>query len=241
MPHTRLAAPLALAAALLLTGCTAAGPLAGDAGAGGSAGSGPEAAGGGTGAGADMGFDLAAVKSQLATVEVRRVDPYNGYDRVKDFGEAWLDVDGNGCDTRSDILRRDLAGVSPSTGCKVDSGMLHDPYSGKTVAYTRGRESSEAVQIDHVVPVYEAWRTGAQAWTQRKREALANDPLNLIAVDGDANQDKGDLDPERWLPPLKSYRCAYVERYVTVLAKYDLSVPSSEMTALTRLLGACPA
>jgi hypothetical protein len=239
VPHTRLAAALlALAAALLLTGCTAAGPLA-DAGQGGSGAA--DGAAGTAGTGVDLRFDLATVTSQLKTVQVKRVDPYNGYDRVKDFGDAWLDVDGNGCDTRSDILRRDLADVSPSTGCKVDSGVLHDPYSGKTVDYRRGKESSEAVQIDHVVPVYEAWRTGAQAWTQQKREALANDPLNLIAVDGDANQDKGDLDPERWLPPLKSYRCAYVERYVTVLAKYDLTVPSSEMTALTRLLGACPA
>ena len=190
--------------------------------------------------GAEMPFTLATVRQQLAAVPVKPVDPYADYNRTADFGEAWQDVDHNGCDTRSDILRRDLTDVTLTGSCKVDTGTLHDPYTGTVVHYVRGPESSESVQIDHVVPVYEAWRTGAQRWPQAQRVAFANDPLNLLASAGAANQDKGDLDPSRWLPPLASYRCEYVERYVTVVAKYGLWVTSREKPAISRVLGACP-
>ncbi|MCL2795887.1 MAG: HNH endonuclease family protein [Microbacteriaceae bacterium] len=234
MPRTRFAAPLALVAALTLTACTTTvSDPAATAPAGGVA-----AANASTDA--DMRFDPATVGAQLDAIRVAPVDPYNGYDRVGDFGQAWADVDHNGCDTRSDILRRDLTQVTPSTGCTVDTGVLVDPYSGTTVHYTRGAVSSQAVQIDHVVPVYEAWRTGAQHWSQATRIEFANDPLNLLAVDGAANQAKGDLDPSRWLPPRASYRCEYVERYVTVLAKYRLTVPNDEKAALIRLVDGCP-
>jgi hypothetical protein len=230
----RLAAASAGLLVLSLTACSAGAPAQQPAPPAPSSGAAAASA-----TGAEMAFDLATVRSQLAAIPVKPVAPYADYDRVADFGEAWIDVDGNGCDTRDDILRRDLVDVSVSD-CKVESGTLHDPYSGDTVHFVRGPESSESVQIDHVVPVYEAWRTGAQQWSKQQRIDFANDPLNLLASAGDANQDKGDLDPSRWLPPLKSYRCEYVERYVSVVAKYGLFVTSREKPAISAVLAACP-
>jgi hypothetical protein len=236
----RTAVALALTVAASLAGCTATDASPSDSVSGTPAPTVDVAPADAT-TGAAMTFDLARVKAELAGVVVHGVDPYNDYDRVADFGESWVDVDRNGCDTRSDILRRDLVEVQISGRCTVDSGVLHDPYTGRTVDYERGPTTSEAVQIDHVVPVYEAWRTGAQAWTTDRRVAFANDPLNLLAVSGEANQDKGDLYPSRWLPHRAAYRCPYVERYVTVVAKYGLHLTSGDAQAIRRVLDACPA
>ncbi|HEV7623374.1 MAG TPA: HNH endonuclease family protein [Amnibacterium sp.] len=175
----------------------------------------------------------------LATLPVKGKAPHTGYARVKDFGTAWLDVDRNGCDTRDDVLRRDLQHVT-SAGCKVETGLLADPYTRKAIHFVRGATTSEAVQIDHVVALSEAWQTGAQQLSQAQRERLANDPTNLFAVDGPTNQAKGDGDAATWLPPNRSFRCTYVAHQVAVKATYHLWVTAAEKAAIERVLAACP-
>ena len=175
----------------------------------------------------------------LATLPVKGKAPKTGYARVKDFGAAWMDVDRNGCDTRDDVLRRDLTAVT-GTRCTVRTGVLHDPYTRKIIDFRRGRSTSTAVQIDHVVALSEAWQTGAQQLSQAQRERLANDPINLIAVDGPTNEAKGDGDAATWLPPNKAFRCTYVAHQVAVKAAYHLWVTSAERSAIQRVLAACP-
>ena len=151
----------------------------------------------------------------LNALEVKGRAPKTGYDREVVFGQAWKDMDRNGCDTRNDILNRDLTSLvhKPGTGdCKVTSGTLADPYTATSIAFTAGRSTSSAVQIDHVVALSDAWQTGAQQLSQTDREELANDPLNLLAVDGPTNETKGDGDAATWLPPNTGYRCHYVAR-----------------------------
>jgi hypothetical protein len=176
----------------------------------------------------------------LETLPVRIPAPMAGFSRDL-FGPAWADVDHNGCDTRNDILRRDLAGVTyrPNThDCVIVSGTLADPYSNSTINFTKSDAS--AVQIDHVVALSDAWKTGAQTMTPDQRLALANDPLNLLAVDGPLNNAKGDDDPSQWLPPNVSYRCAYVARVVTVKSVHGLWVTPDEHDAIAQQLSACP-
>lgn len=175
----------------------------------------------------------------LTDLPVKGRSPATGYDRIGRFGESWKDVDGNGCNTRDDILARDLTEVSLSGTCRVLSGTLDDPYTGKRIAFLRGKDTSSQVQIDHVVALMNAWQTGAQALTQEQRIQLANDPLNLVAVDGSTNQAKGASDAATWLPPNTGYRCAYAARQVAVKTKYDLWVTPPERSALQRLLSAC--
>ncbi len=188
---------------------------------------------------ADGGSALAA----LGTLAVKGRAPKTGYDRLA-FGQAWADVDHNGCDTRNDVLRRDLSPYvlkSGTKGCVVVSGTLHDPYSGRTIAFARGADTSSLVQIDHVVPLSDAWQKGAQQWTAPKRTALANDLLNLLAVDGPLNQSKSDGDAATWLPPSTGYRCSYAARQIAVKAKYGLWVTTAEKDAMRRILATCPA
>ena len=165
----------------------------------------------------------------------------DNYDRSS-FGQAWLDVDRNGCDTRNDILRRDLTGAEFTEGsrCRVAAGSFLEPYTGRLITFRRGAESSKAVQIDHVVALGDAWQKGAQELTAEQREHLANDPLNLIAVDGPANQDKSASDAATWLPPNKAFRCHYVARQISVKAAYRLWVTPAEKEAMERILGSCP-
>lgn len=201
-----------------------------------------------------------------------------GGSRTGWFGEAWEDVDGDGCDTRNEILGRDLVdadysradgvqtlaqgrgeGVSSCPDATVYAGTLHDPYTGSTIAFTRGKDTSAAVQIDHVVPLNYLYAHGAWAWDERTRLLVANDPLNLIAVDGDANEGKGACGPatcpvgstetgswdtasgEGWWPPDGDERCAYAERFVSVLAAYGLGVPQTDHDALATTLSSCAA
>lgn len=158
------------------------------------------------------------------------------------FGQAWLDVDRNGCDTRNDILRRDLTAVVFTEGskCRVSSGRFQEPYTGQFVDFRRGAESSKAVQIDHVVALADAWQKGAQRLSPAQRQSLANDPLNLIAADGPANQQKSAGDAATWLPGNKSIRCHYVARQISVKAAYGLWVTDAEKDAMKRVLGSCP-
>ncbi|MFH8340120.1 HNH endonuclease family protein [Streptomyces sp. AM6-12] len=164
--------------------------------------------------------------------------PKTGYSRER-FGSAWADTDSNSCDTRDDILKRDLKDVKFTGGtCKVSYGLLDpDPYSGKEITYRRG---ASKVDIDHVVALSDAWQKGAKYWDAKKRIALANDPLNLIAVDASANRGKGDGDTATWLPPDKDYRCTYVATQVAVKKKYGLWVTSGEKAAMEKVLTACP-
>lgn len=184
----------------------------------------------------------------LNTLAVKGRAPKTGYDRAL-FGQAWTDdvnVDGgrNGCDTRNDILRRDLTTivVKPgSNGCAVQSGTLADPYTGRSISFVRGQNTSSAVQIDHVVALSDAWQKGAQQLSSAQRVDFANDPRNLQATDGPTNQAKGDGDAATWLPPNRSYRCTYVARQVEVKAAYKLWVTQAEKDAITRVLGGCGA
>ncbi len=176
----------------------------------------------------------------LATLPVKGKAPKTGYNRTGDFGTAWLDVDRNGCDTRNDILARDLTAIVRSGPCKVLRGTLAEPYTGRTVAFVRGNTTSALVQIDHLVPLANAWQTGAQQLTQAQRVSLANDPLNLLAADGRANAQKSDGDAATWLPAVKAFRCTYVARQISVKVTYRLWVAPAERDAMARVLSSCP-
>lgn len=174
----------------------------------------------------------------LNTLAVKGRAPKTGYSRDQ-FGQGWGTLDG--CDTRQTILRRDLTGVVlGSDGCAVESGTLADPYTGKTIAFTRGAATSGAVQIDHVVALGDAWQTGAQQLDAGTRKNLANDPLELLAVDGPANEQKSDGDAATWLPSNKGFRCYYVARQIAVKAKYGMWVTQAEKDAMNGVLSGCP-
>ncbi len=173
----------------------------------------------------------------LESLPVKGRAPMTGYDRSR-FGIAWEDVDGNGCDTRSDMLGRDLVERVMRDRCVVLSGVLYpDPYTGRPMTYVRGRS---VVDIDHVVALGNSWATGAQQLSYDQRELLANDPLNLLAVSASANRQKQDGDAATWLPSNKRYRCAYVARQIAVKAKYRLWVTKAEKAAMKRILSSCP-
>ena len=185
---------------------------------------------------------LGAAKAALATIQVQGRAPKTGYTRER-FGEAWDDVDRNGCDTRNDVLARDLKDVvftKASLHCIVASGELDDPYTAKRIQFVRGERSAD-VQIDHLVPLSDAWQKGAQQWTAEQRRKFANDPANLLAVDGPANQEKGDGDVATWLPPQKSFRCEYTVRIVEIKAQYGLWMTDAERQKAQQLLGQCKA
>lgn len=176
----------------------------------------------------------------LATLAVKGRAPKTGYSRSQ-FGPAWADVDHNHCDTRNDILARDLTDiVRRADGCTVQSGVLADPYTGKTIQFVRGTTTSTAVEIDHVVALSDAWQKGAQSWDAATRLAYANDPLVLLAVDGPTNEAKGDGDAATWLPPNKAFRCDYVARQIAIKAKYQLWVTQAEHDAMAAILESCP-
>ena len=175
----------------------------------------------------------------LNKLPVKGRAPKTGYTREQ--FPHWKDPDKNGCDSRNDILKRDLTKVIFKEGtnnCKVISGTLLDPYSNKVIAFDLNKSSS-TIDIDHVVALSNAWQTGAFQLTLDQRTNFANDPLNLLAVDFKLNRQKGDGDAATWLPPYKSYRCTYVARQVSVKAKYKLWVTAPEKTAIANLLKSC--
>lgn len=178
----------------------------------------------------------------LALLEVKGRAPKTGYDREA-FAYREVDLDRNGCDTRNDILNRDLQATThrPGTGgCVVLTGMLADPYSGEWISFVRGADTSSDVQIDHVVALSDAWQKGAQAWDPGTLQAFGNDPLNLLAVSGPLNSQKGDGDAATWLPPDRTYRCDYVARQIAVKFAYELWVTPAEHGAMARILDSCP-
>ena len=183
-----------------------------------------------------------SASATLASLPIKGRAPKTGYSRAQ-FGPTWADVDRNGCDTRNDMLKRDLTEITfkaKTKNCVVLTGVLLDRYSGETINFTRGNISSMEVQIDHVVALSNAWQTGAFKLTVAQRTAFANDPLNLFAVKGRLNSQKGDGDAATWLPPLKSFRCAYVAQQIAVKAKYLLWVTAPEKDAMVRILASCP-
>ncbi|WP_438873688.1 HNH endonuclease family protein [Streptomyces alkaliterrae] len=173
----------------------------------------------------------------LAKLTVRESGGKEGYDRRK-FGSPWADIDGNRCSTRNDILQRDLDDVKlADDDCTVESGTLtDDPYTGTTVEFTRGRSK---VDIDHVVALSDSWQKGAADWAPAKRIALANDPLNLLAVEASANRQKGDSDAAEWLPANESYRCEYVALQIAIKQKYEMWVTPAEKQAMSGVLNTC--
>jgi Protein of unknown function (DUF1524) len=185
-----------------------------------------------------------AVRRQLEEL------PVKGWDRVQDFnrarfGEPWSDdvnveFGHNGCNTRDDILRRDLVDLQVRPGtCFAQRGILHDPYTGATIVFVRGPDTSPAVQIDHVVSLSDAWYKGARTWDDQRRRDFANDPRNLLAVAGQANFDKAFRDAASWLPPNVAFRCAFVGRLVEVKTDYRLWVSGREKDAMRRVLRDC--
>jgi hypothetical protein len=176
----------------------------------------------------------------LGALAIKERSPKTGYSR-EEFGGGWDSVDG--CTTRETILERDLVNqVRDTKDCKVMSGILHDPYTGMTINFVRGESTSSRIQIDHVVPLSDAWQKGADTshMDGATRKRFANDTLNLLAVDGPTNEKKGDGDAATWLPPVKAFRCDYVARQVIVKSRYNLWTTDAEHTRIGQLLDDCP-
>jgi len=187
----------------------------------------------------------AAVLRELDRLPQKGRAPKTGYARARfqtSPSADWADLDHNRCDTRNDILRRDLDPdqLVPRSQCLVATGKLADPYTGETIDFVRGRGTSDDVQIDHVVSLSNAWQTGAQQLSQDRRVELANDPLNLLAVDGPTNGSKGDGDAATWLPPNRGEWCDYVARQVAVKTKYQLWTTEPEHKRMVEVISGCP-
>ncbi|CNF17077.1 membrane or exported protein [Mycobacterium tuberculosis] len=188
------------------------------------------------------GGDRDEARTIIKKVATKGRGPKTGYDRDK-FGYAWMDsapdvpLARNGCDTRNDLLKRDGKKLRYRSGsdCVLISLTLHDPYSGKTIEWKKTHAT--AVQIDHVIPLSYSWQMGSSRWTKGKRESLANDPLNLIPVDGPLNGAKSDSGPASWLPPNKRIRCSYSVRFAQVALKYDLPVTDADKKIMLDLCG----
>ncbi len=177
----------------------------------------------------------------------RRIHRYD-YRRAA-FGDPWDDNNDapgghNGCDTRDDILDRDLIDKTyvSTKRCPnaVATGTLHDPYTNTTVAFQRGAKVGQSVQIDHIVPLSYAWDMGAYGWSDRERLRFANDPANLLAVQGQANQDKGDSAPAQWMPPNTAFACQYAMQFIAVLRGYSLLVDEASTGVLRQAAATCP-
>jgi len=182
---------------------------------------------------------VTTAKQRLSNLDTNSAASMTGYAREK-FGPAWFDVDLNGCTTRNDILARDLRQVVFKDGddCVVAKGTLHDRYTGNTINFVQGPMSAK-VQIDHVVALAAAWRTGATQWTADRRLFYANDGLVLLAVDGPTNNAKSDKDAANWLPPNVPYRCRYVARQIAIKTQYDMWVTQPERMAMSAQLSGC--
>jgi len=187
-------------------------------------------------------YDLA--RQQLRQLEVRGWDRTSDFKRYQ-FGKAWSDdvnveFGHNGCNTRDDILRRDLKNlvVRPFT-CYAQSGTLIDPYSGVTIDFVRSPDTSNAIEIDHVVALADAWYKGARAWDPQRRMDFANDPRNLLAVSPKANFDKAFRDAASWLPPNEAFRCDFVARQIEVKTAYGLWLAAKEKKAMEAVLARC--
>ena len=181
--------------------------------------------------------DSTKAKDVLESLAVQEKDHSQKYYR-KLFYDSW-GTDEHGCSMREVILNRDLKDTVLK-GCKVQTGTLDDPYTGQVVNFKRGQGTSEEVQIDHVVALSNAWATGAYKLDAEKRYKLSQDPLNLLAVEGQANQDKSDASADSWLPSNQAFQCQYVARQISIKYKYHLWVTPSEKSAMQKVLALCP-
>lgn len=181
--------------------------------------------------------DSLLARDVLESLAVKEKDTSTKYYR-KLFYDTW-GTTASGCNTREAILLRDLNNVNLK-GCKVQTGILDDPYTGKTISFQRGQETSSEIQIDHVVALSNAWATGAFAFDENKRYEISQDPLNLLAVDGPANQEKSDQDASDWLPSNEAFQCQYVARQISVKYKYGLWVTPREKQKMQEVLQSCP-
>jgi hypothetical protein len=182
---------------------------------------------------------LGSALPALERLTVAAAGTMSDYDRAVLFG-GWIDADGDCEDTRNEVLARDLTGITSEDGCTVATGTLEDPYTGSTIAFVRGAATSGDVQVDHVVSLGNAWLTGARRLSQADRVALANDPLNLLAVDGPANGSKSDHDASEWLPPHEAFACEMVAAQIAVKSRYGLWVTAPEKNAMAGVLATCP-
>jgi hypothetical protein len=181
--------------------------------------------------------DTTDALTALNKLEVKGRAAKTGYTRSQ--FPHWSDPDRNGCDARNDTLKRDLTNITFKAGtrdCKVIAGQLLDPFSGKVITFST---TKVLIDIDHVVALSNAWQTGAAYFDKNTRLLIANDPINLLAVDAKLNRQKGDGDAATWLPPNKSFRCEYVARQVAVKSKYKLWVTEPEKVAITNILSSC--
>ena len=183
-----------------------------------------------TGEGGGLAIDV------LEELEVKGRAPKTGYSREQ-FYDGWPSVDG--CSLRQRILKRELGETARLEGCNVVAGEYDEPYTGEHIVLT-SRDEVSKIQIDHVVALSDAWQKGAQYMPKEKREEIATDPLNLLAVDSEANKQKSDGDAATWLPKNKKFRCQYVARQVSVKYKYSLWVTQAEKDAIVRVLNNCP-
>ncbi|GHF34350.1 hypothetical protein GCM10010218_14380 [Streptomyces mashuensis] len=176
--------------------------------------------------------DAATARAELAKLTVQPEGSMDGYSRAK--FPHWSTQYGQ-CNTREVVLKRDGENVEQDDRCAAVSGTWYSPYDGATWT------DAQDIDIDHIVPLAQAWRSGASSWTTAQRQAFANDLKRpqLIAVTDRVNQEKGDKDPAQWLPPLKSYRCTYAQMWVSVKYDYKLTVDSAEKAALTGILNGC--
>ncbi|MGW7438345.1 HNH endonuclease family protein [Streptomyces sp. NPDC054849] len=177
-------------------------------------------------------ISASAARSYLATVTPKAEGSTSGYSR--DLFPHWSTVSGS-CNTRETVLKRDGVNVVQDSACAAVSGSWYSEYDGATWT------AASDIDIDHMVALAEAWRSGANAWTTSKRQQFANDLTRpqLIAVTDNVNQAKGDLDPGKWLPPRTAYRCTYARMWVHVKQHWGLSMDSGEKTALVNLLNGC--
>ncbi|WNG94687.1 HNH endonuclease family protein [Mycobacterium sp. ITM-2016-00318] len=190
-------------------------------------------------AGVDVLAGMAQIPRRTRVFDYRRVA----------FGDSWTDDNPapgghNGCDTRNDILDRDLVEKTyvsikrcPNA---VAAGTLHDPYTNEVVVFTRGNRIGASVQIDHLVPLALAWDLGARDWPEGLRVRFANDPANLLAVAGEPNQDKSDSEPALWMPPNEAFRCQYAVQFIAVLRGYDLPIDVASARVLRDAAATCP-
>ena len=173
----------------------------------------------------------------LEELEVKGRAPKTGYSR-EEFYDGWPTVDG--CNLRQRIIKREFGDTAVLNGCDVVKGEFDEPYTGRHLVFENREEIIKGLQIDHVVALSDAWQKGAQYMEPEVRYAIATDPLNLLAVDGVANEKKSDGDAATWLPSNKRFRCQYVARQISVKYKYKLWVTEAEKMAMVKVLENCP-
>lgn len=195
------------------------------------------------GQGMDSSLNVGEARQALDRLVVRPEGSMDGFSRDK-FGPQWADVDHNGCDTRNDILARDLTDVTFRAGthdCVVETGTLaYEPYTGRTdVQFVKGGSLDQSLDIEHVVALGQAWASGAATWDAESRRQYANDPLVLFTADPSANRAKGDASADEWLPENQAYQCTYVERQIEIKERYSLSVTPAEKNTMGGVLDDC--